>query len=52
MISVASSAGQAVAPAIAAPVVTYLGGYSALYLGVAAAVLLGSAGVWRIRSVP
>ena len=52
VISVASSMGQAVAPAIAAPVVTYLGGYSALYLVVAAVVLLGSASVWRIRSVP
>ena len=52
VISVASSAGQAAAPAIAAPVVTYLGGYRALYLGVAVAVLLGSASVWRIRSVP
>jgi MFS family permease len=52
VISVASSAGQAVAPAIAAPVVTYLGGYSALYLGAAAVVLLGSISVWRIRSVP
>jgi hypothetical protein len=33
-------------------VVTYLVGYSALYLVVAAGVLLGSASVWRIRSVP
>ena len=32
VISVASSAGQAVAPAIAAPVVTYLGGFTTLYL--------------------
>jgi MFS family permease len=52
VISVASSAGQALAPAIAAPVVTYLGGFSALYLCVAAVVLLGSVSVWRIRSVP
>jgi MFS family permease len=52
VISVASSGGQAVAPAIAAPVVTYLGGYTALYLCVAVIVLLGSAGVRRIRSVP
>lgn len=51
MISVASSAGQAVAPALAAPVVTYLGGFSILYLCAAAIVLLGSASVWRIRSV-
>jgi MFS family permease len=52
VISVASSAGQAVAPAIAAPVVTYLGGFTALYICVAAVVLLGSASVCRIRSVP
>jgi MFS family permease len=51
VMSVASSAGQAVAPAIAAPVVTYLGGYTALYVCVAVVVSLGSASVWRIRSV-
>jgi MFS family permease len=52
VISVASSAGQAVAPAIAAPTVTYLGGFATLYLGVAVVVLLGAASVGRIRSVP
>jgi MFS family permease len=52
VISVASSAGQAVAPAIAAPMVTYLGGFTALYACVAVLVLLGSVSVWRIRSVP
>jgi MFS family permease len=52
VISVASSAGQALAPAIAAPVVTYLGGYPVLYFCVAVIVLLGSAAVSRIRSVP
>jgi MFS family permease len=52
VISVANSAGQAVAPAIAAPVVTYLGGFTTLYACVAAVVLLGSASVLRIRSVP
>lgn len=51
MISVASSAGQAAAPALAAPVVTYLGGFSTLYLCAATIVLLGSASVWRIRTV-
>jgi hypothetical protein len=51
-ISVASSAAQAVAPAIAALVVTYLGGFRTLYLCVAAVVLLGSASVGQIRSVP
>jgi MFS family permease len=52
VISVASSAGQALAPAIAAPVVTHLGGYSTLYFCVAVIVLLGAAAVSRIRSVP
>jgi MFS family permease len=52
VISVASSAGQAMAPAIAAPLVTYLGGFTALYLCVAVVVLLGSASVQRIRSMP
>lgn len=51
VISVASSAGQAMAPALAAPVVTYLGGFSTLYLFAAVVILLGSASVWRIRSV-
>jgi MFS family permease len=52
MMSVASSAGQAVAPALAAPMVTHLGGFSTLYLCAATSVLLGSASVTRIRSVP
>jgi MFS family permease len=52
VISVASSAGQALAPVIAAPVVVHLGGYSALYLWVTAIVILGSVTVMRIRSVP
>ena len=52
VISAASSAGQAVAPAIAAPIVTYLGGFTTLYLCVAAVVLFGSVSVWRVRSVP
>jgi len=52
VISVASSAAQALAPAIAAPVVAHLGGYPALYLCVAAIVILGSVAVSRIHSVP
>lgn len=43
---------KALAPAIAAPAVTYLGGYSTLYFCVGAIFLLGSAAVWRVRSVP
>ena len=52
VITVASSAGQAAAPALAAPVVTYLGGFSTLYLCAAAVVMLGSVSVCQIRSVP
>jgi MFS family permease len=51
VMSVASSAGQALAPALAAPTVTYLGGYTSLYLSVGVIVLLGSAAVSRISSV-
>lgn len=51
VISVASSAGQALAPAIAAPLVTHWGGYSTLYFCVAGIVLLGSLTVLKIRSV-
>ncbi len=52
VISVASSAAQALAPALAAPLVTHLGGYSTLYFCVAGIVLLGSASIWQVRSVP
>lgn len=51
VISVASSAGQVMAPALAAPTVTYLGGFRTLYLCAAAVVLLGSASMSQIRSV-
>ena len=40
------------APAIAAPLVSQLGGYPALYLTAAGFVVLGSLFVQRIRSVP
>jgi hypothetical protein len=40
------------APAIAAPLVSELGGYPSLYLTVAAVTVLGSLFVQRIRSVP
>jgi MFS family permease len=52
VISVASSAGQAMAPVLAVPLVSYLGGYSALYFCVAGIVMLGSVSVWQVRSVP
>jgi hypothetical protein len=40
------------APAIAAPLVSQLGGYTTLFLSVAVITVLGSAFVWKIRSVP
>jgi MFS family permease len=51
IINVANSGPQVLAPAIAAPLVTQLGGYPTLYLTVAACAVLGAAFVWRIRSV-
>ena len=52
IINIANSGPQVLAPAIAAPLVSQLGGYPTLYLSVAAITVLGSAFVWRIRSVP
>jgi len=52
IINVANSGPQVLAPAIAAPLVTQLGGYPTLYLTVAACTVLGAVFVWRIRSVP
>jgi len=40
------------APAIAAPLVSQFGGYRTLYLSAAFITVLGSAFVWKIRSVP
>ncbi|MFI5495896.1 MFS transporter [Actinoplanes sp. NPDC051859] len=52
IINIANSAPQVLGPALAFPVVAYLGGYPALYLTVAAVTVLGSVLVTRIRSVP
>lgn len=51
MINIANSLPQVLAPAIAAPVVTHLGGYPVLYLAAAVIGLLGAVLVYRIRSV-
>jgi MFS family permease len=51
IINVAGYGAQVLAPAIAAPLVSQLGGYPALYLSAAAIIVLGSAFVWKIRSV-
>lgn len=52
VINIANSAPQVLGPALAAPLVTYLGGYPTLYLSVAAVTIAGSVLVRRIRSVP
>jgi MFS family permease len=52
IINIANSGPQVLAPAIAAPLVSQLGGYPTLFLSVAVITVLGSAFVWRIRSVP
>jgi MFS family permease len=52
IINIANSGPQVLAPAIAAPLVSELGGYPTLYLSVAAITVAGSAFVWKIRSVP
>jgi MFS family permease len=51
VINIANSAPQVLGPALAAPIVTYLGGYSALYLVVAVVTVAGSVLVRRIRAV-
>jgi MFS family permease len=52
IINIASTGAQVLAPAIAAPLVSSLGGYPTLYLSVAVITALGSMFVLRIRSVP
>ena len=51
IINIANSAPQVLGPALAFPIVAYLGGYPVLYLAVAAVTVLGSVLVTRIRSV-
>jgi MFS family permease len=51
IINIANSAPQVLGPALAFPIVAYLGGYPALYLVVAAVTVLGSVLVTRIKSV-
>jgi MFS family permease len=52
IINIANSAPQVLGPALAFPIVAYLGGYPVLYLIVAAVTILGSVLVTRIRAVP
>jgi MFS family permease len=51
VINIANSAPQVLGPAIAFPLVSYLGGYPVLYLAAAAVTILGSVLVTRIRGV-
>jgi MFS family permease len=51
IINIANSAPQVLGPALAAPIVAYLGGYSTLYVVVAVVTILGSVLVRRIRTV-
>jgi MFS family permease len=52
IINIANSAPQVLGPALAFPLVSYLGGYRVLFLAAAAVTVLGSVFVTRIRSVP
>lgn len=52
VINIANSMPQVLAPVIAAPVVTHLGGYPALYALAGGLAVAGSVLVRRIRSVP
>jgi MFS family permease len=52
VVNIANSAPQVLAPALAAPVVTLLGGYPVLYGLTAVVTILGSVLVTKIRSVP
>ncbi|MFE9814191.1 MFS transporter [Streptomyces sp. NBC_00236] len=51
VINIANSGPQVLAPALASPVITQLGGYTGLYATAALAILVGGLLVGRIRSV-
>ena len=51
VINVANSGPQVLAPALAAPIVAWLGGYTALYLATAVVTVLGGVLVRNVRSV-
>ncbi len=52
VINIAIAGPQALAPVLAAPLVTSLGGYPALYVVTCVVTLLGAVAVWPIKSVP
>lgn len=51
IINIANSAPQVLGPAIAAPIVAYLGGYPVLYAVTAAVTLAGGVLIYKVRSV-
>jgi len=51
IINIANSAPQVLGPALAAPIVTYLGGYPVLFLVVAVVTVLGTVSVRNIKAV-
>ncbi|MEV7277214.1 MFS transporter [Streptomyces sp. NPDC093111] len=51
VINIANSGPQVLAPALAAPVIAHLGGYTGLYVAAALVILLGGLLVTRIRGV-
>jgi MFS family permease len=51
VINVANALPQVAAPAVAAPIVTHLGGYRVLYLVAAVIAVAGAVFVGRIRDV-
>ncbi len=52
VINIANSMPQVLAPVLAAPLVTVLGGYTSLYLAVGIITLLGAVAIIPIKSVP
>ncbi len=52
VINIANSMPQVLAPVLAAPLVTVLGGYTSLFIAVAVITLLGAVAVVPIKSVP
>ncbi|MFE3460758.1 MFS transporter [Nocardiopsis aegyptia] len=51
IVNIASAGPQVIAPALAGPIVVYLGGYPVLYTACGVVTLLGAALVWKIRGV-
>ncbi|GAA4920796.1 MFS transporter [Stackebrandtia albiflava] len=52
VVNIANSAPQVLGPALAAPIVSWLGGYTALYALTAVVTVAGGILIWRVKSVP